>query len=1091
MIKNNLYSLRNENAYPYYMWVILFLLSSYSTISFSDSCESLPSDYSIYSGSQIELKDDIKVNGNTVSGTHSPNVGISPDGTVTTNLNPTLPSLEPASFPSNTESRDEESSSNIVIDGASEVYYDEIKLQAKSKSITFTGSGPFHIKKLITEKEKSTINFSAGIYYINELNLKDEKTTINISSGPVFIHVGTKFNIEKGKVDVNKNGSVDNFVVYLHTDATFSAEDEKLDFTGVIYGPNSGEVKFSGEKIKFDGTIITGGKVTIEKEDFELTLTPSEQTAINGITICTSTPEPIAIWRMDEASWDGSSNEVIDETGNGHHGTAFNGATTQNTSPAISGNPGSCGYGEFDGSDDYIALPNIPNLQGSFTITAWIKGDSGVDGRIFADDDKNEGGYALSLGDGGHGKLRFFSRNVNPVVLDTGNVIPNKNKWYFVTAVHDVSTKQRFIYVDGIEKASGTYTGTWGIDSGIASIGGETNASSEGAHFATFSGNIDEVQVFESALSQAQIQTIMAEIHPCNITTLASNFKCVNTASNPVTGRLFTKLANTSFTLDVVALQDANTVASGYSNTVTVELVDASSGSCASHSVLNPEINQSLTFLSATGVETSSNMTSTKAYRNLKCRVTDSVTALVGCSTDAFAIRPENFTITSPLNNTGDSGSPVETAGTTFNITAETGIVNYDGNPVIDSAQLTAHVDFVQTGILAGLFPAADPSTGNSTGSSFTYSEVGNVLLNAGAIIDSDFATIDKSAGDCISSASNTVDIDGKIGCNIANTNLSTLGRFIPDHFEISISNNGSFGGSTYACSGFNYFGQTFSYDTKPQLTVTAYNGLSPKEITQNYAGNYAKLAIGDFDFDIPTTDANKLGADSINKVNLIWTPAAPDMIDNNNGSLSLTLGDDTFKYPQKTNSLVAPFTNSVEFNFIDITDSDGVASNNLPLSLTPSGAIMRFGRLSIANSHGSELVPLSAPVTTEYFNGTNWTLNSIDSCTNLDLANNITLSNPASGNNRPGDTAMVIESATSTASLLNSPFSSGQGNLSFSAPGEDNQGYIDIKGSLAGFEWLQFDWNSDGNFNENPSGRASFGLFTGSDKLIFRREVY
>ena len=272
---------------------------------------------------------------------------------------------------------------------------------------------------------------------------------------------------------------------------------------------------------------------------------------------------------------------------------------------------------------------------------------------------------------------------------------------------------------------------------------------------------------------------------------------------------------------------------------------------------------------------------------------------------------------------------------------------------------------------------------------------------------------------------------------------------------------------------------------------MTAYNALSPQSITQNYTGSYAKLAISDFTITAPTTDANKLGSDALNKVNLTWTEAAADLVDNGNGSHTYTFGGDDITYLQQTNSLVAPFTNAVAFEFTDITDSDNVASTNLPQSVTPSGASIRFGRLNIKNAHGSELAPLTVPVITEYFNGSNWSLNSLDSCTNLALTSNILLSNPASGNNRPGDTVMIIESSTSSATLLNTTFSSGQGNLSFSAPGEDNQGYIDIKGELTGFDWLQFDWNSDGVFSENPSGRASFGLYNGSDRLIFRREVY
>lgn len=946
-----------------------------------------------------------------------------------------------------------------------------------------------------------TLNKTGGLYRYTKSS--DKWDTFTACESSYSIDAKSLWSDGLGNVYIaGKNNDNKNATVFLYNEVSDScsvlASSSTQDKFESIYGNGSVVYAVGKKGLVLENSTGTWGESTQSTDDLKAVWVSNTNTAYYAgkkgyLTTCSGPtfPIPIAKYHMDESSWVNASNEVIDTSGNGHNGTAVNGTSPQNISPAITGNPGSCGYGVFDGSDDYIALSDIPNFQGSFTITAWITGGTIRGGRIFADDDKNQGGYTLSRGDGGSGRLRFFSRNISPVILDTGNVVPNKNKWYFVTAVHDVSTKKRFIYVDGVEEASGTYTGSWGTDSGIASIGAETNASSEGANFASFKGSIDEVQIFESALSQAQIQTIMAETHPCDIPTVVSNFNCINTASNPITGRLFTKLANTPFTVDVVALQDPSTIANGYSNTVTVELVDASSGSCSTHPVLSPEINQSLTFLSATGVETSNNITSTKAYKNLKCRVTDSVTAIAGCSSDAFAIRPDSFTVSSSVNNGASTGSPTKKAGAIFNITAETNTLNYDGTPVINQAQLAAHTGANQTGSLAGSFPAAEPASGNSSGTSFTYSEVGNITLNLGAITDSSFAAIDKASGDCTNNSSNTTDANGKVGCNVANDNSIDIGRFIPDHFEVSIVNQGSFGGSAYACTNFNYIGQDFSYNVNPEIKITAFNGLTPKNITQNYSDGYAKLAISDFNFTPPTSDANQLGVDALNLVNLNWSAIAPALTDNHDGSLTLAFGDDNFKYLQQTNSLVAPFSNTVEFEFTDITDSDSVSSSNLPLSIAPSGALMRFGRLSINNAHGAETVPLSIPTITEYFNGTNWAVNSMDSCTSLNLASNISLSNPASGNNLAGDTAMVIESATSTASLLNSPFSAGQGNLSFSAPGEDNQGYIDIKGALTGFEWLQFDWNSDGSFNGNPTGRASFGLFSGNDKLIFRREVY
>ena len=69
---------------------------------------------------------------------------------------------------------------------------------------------------------------------------------------------------------------------------------------------------------------------------------------------------------MDEFSWSGSAGEVLDSTGN-FSAQAMAGANTDNGSPALTGNPGTCRYGNFDGDDDHIALPStFANLQDSF-----------------------------------------------------------------------------------------------------------------------------------------------------------------------------------------------------------------------------------------------------------------------------------------------------------------------------------------------------------------------------------------------------------------------------------------------------------------------------------------------------------------------------------------------------------------------------------------------------------------------------------------------------------------------------------------------------------------------------------------------------
>ncbi len=244
-------------------------------------------------------------------------------------------------------------------------------------------------------------------------------------------------------------------------------------------------------------------------------------------TLPPTPPQPLADYRMDEASWNGTANEVTDSSGNGNNAQSFNIATTDGTTPAIAGTPGTCRYGVFDNgttiTSGYIQTP-LPNFTTDFTVTAWIRTTNNtISGqRILIDDQSNSGGYGISLGDGGTGRVRFYSRGINPVILDSTYTIAN-NTWYFVAAVADITNRKRTLYVFNSTGAllgsnsDAAFTGTWGTDAGPVSLGGETNASGEPPANFHFHGNLDEVQVFNSALSQTQLATIATQTHACPI----------------------------------------------------------------------------------------------------------------------------------------------------------------------------------------------------------------------------------------------------------------------------------------------------------------------------------------------------------------------------------------------------------------------------------------------------------------------------------------------------------------------------------------------------------------------------------------------
>ncbi len=320
--------------------------------------------------------------------------------------------------------------------------------------------------------------------------------------------------------------------VCLYVDDQFQDCDTGVG-SGQLSVPNSAGIVIGQEQDSYGGSFDSGQSFEGLIDEFKIFDKVLSTTEINSLydneyneknydgtsrdaVICDF--EPIVEYRFEETGYSGVADEVIDETGN-FNAIAVNGATTDGALPALSTNPGTCRYGTFN--DNYVTLPDsFENLQGSFTITAWINPsnlDSGS--RIFADDEFNQTGYAFSLGDPGNGKLRFYSRGVSPVSVDTTASIPI-DTWTFVTAVHDSNNKTRQIYINGVPQiitgggTSNTYSGSWGTDTGVTTIGGETDAGESNSRF---TGSIDEVRVYEGALSESEIIAVFAETHPCEI----------------------------------------------------------------------------------------------------------------------------------------------------------------------------------------------------------------------------------------------------------------------------------------------------------------------------------------------------------------------------------------------------------------------------------------------------------------------------------------------------------------------------------------------------------------------------------------------
>jgi MSHA biogenesis protein MshQ len=368
------------------------------------------------------------------------------------------------------------------------------------------------------------------------------------------------------------------------------------------------------------------------------------------------------------------------------------------------------------------------------------------------------------------------------------------------------------------------------------------------------------------------------------------------------TGDIYMKLAGTSFKLWVAALTGSgiSTAYSAVSNKfLQVKLVDNTDNACGTDAARTCNA----TCTNKTAVEAGTNatqiitMTNTdpggklsgsfqlnSAWKNLIAVIKECTTVActaftataAACSVDSFSVRPPNITSVTSSNatNTGTTGTPIFKAGTdTFAMTAATGVTGYTGTPKINNATIQvigggAHVGSVSP----TTFPAAATGTGATTGSTFTYDEVGVFRLpgftddttprgvydgvqsatecaalttiQCDALRALTWTGIDSitTEGDCIIDSYSNTKVGGKYGCNFGNTGNVTLGRFIPDHFTItgaSIINRVDMGGGT-GCSpgsGFTYMGEPM----KVSFNLNAVN--AGGTITQNYVGSYAKLS--------------------------------------------------------------------------------------------------------------------------------------------------------------------------------------------------------------------------------------------------------
>jgi hypothetical protein len=221
-------------------------------------------------------------------------------------------------------------------------------------------------------------------------------------------------------------------------------------------------------------------------------------TAANiGVTVDNSVPsgpQPIAAYGFSEAS----GTTTADATGKGHTGT-ISGATRTTT--------GKSGGGlSFDGVNDSVSVAdaNDLDLTTGMTLEAWVNPTSNSGWRTAVIKER-AGDLAYALYSGGSTTPLATITNSNLGGYgEAGNVAgsaPAVNTWTHLAATYDGATLKLFKIGTQIESVA--RAGAINVRTGALKIGGNAIWGE------WFAGQLDDVRVYNSALTAAQIQADM------------------------------------------------------------------------------------------------------------------------------------------------------------------------------------------------------------------------------------------------------------------------------------------------------------------------------------------------------------------------------------------------------------------------------------------------------------------------------------------------------------------------------------------------------------------------------------------------------
>ncbi|WP_269684041.1 LamG-like jellyroll fold domain-containing protein [Flavobacterium lacustre] len=323
---------------------------------------------------------------------------------------------------------------------------------------------------------------------ISKLNQKQSKsinTTDDITIGLTDIYTTNTAN--PNTFDTDKK-----FLVWGNNHGTLAAQPAVIvNISSGITSPSTlvSEVSFISVgrtwKIVETGGNIPTTKVSIPTTMLSATLTPPG----DYLMFISSTPnfDPTAEYRVMKAN--GANLETTYDF-DGTKYITFGFAPEKTFERCI----------KFDGTDDYLDAGKVLNLNTAFTVSAWVNRNS-TDKTILSK--RNSGfseGYDLGINAAGKAEMSWMVGSTKHTITSSA-VIP-VGTWHHIGVIYNGTTAK--MYIDGITNVSASMPN---VPSTTQSF---LIAAADGVNpTALFNGSIDEVRVWDVALSEAQFRYVI------------------------------------------------------------------------------------------------------------------------------------------------------------------------------------------------------------------------------------------------------------------------------------------------------------------------------------------------------------------------------------------------------------------------------------------------------------------------------------------------------------------------------------------------------------------------------------------------------